>query len=67
MAGYVRTVDHKCEPLLCDEGPGSLCKRCQEQDMLTADDQCAECNPGYALTEDQGPFRPFMKQTWPHP
>ena len=24
----------------------------QFQDMRTADDQCAECNPGYTLTED---------------
>ena len=51
-AGFSLTVDHFCEPFICDEGPGSLCKRCLDLDMRTADDQCAECNAGYMLTED---------------
>lgn len=46
------TLDQKCEPLLCDEGPGQLCKRCLAQKLRTADDQCAECNEGYALGEN---------------
>eukprot|EP00439_Symbiodinium_sp_Y106_P055458 s3014_g7.t1 len=63
--GFLLADDSTCQAILCETGPGALCKKCQNPKDSTADDQCIECNDGYQLTAD---FKcsPFTCSTGPN-